>query len=412
MFDEQKNYWLYISSDVYCCIKGEKALLYNTANGRHLETDSTVNIRLLEALHETTSLGSIGFEGARLQDDTLREFLTRFCEAGMGGLVDRQEQPQKPVQMMPMLNLQQDIERLPTYSTMILARNSLNYLLELNIYLSNTCMQNCSLCGHYFLQSLCCTRLPEVDTELELEDLSHLLHQVKHSAVGRINLLGGDIFNYRYFQDLLPVLSGFEDRVHIWNHYTRILAEKTPLPPLFYEVIVPFPYQETELRACAAALEKVPHKFHFYITGEEEYSQSESVIEALRLTDYAIHPIFTGTNLDFFEAYIYSSREEILEPGLAFRQIFANQKMNSNFFGVLTVLPTADVYANLNGPCLGNLKEQNILDLIQKEMTENTAWRKTRNGAPCCDCLYQYLCPPVSNYESVIKKMNLCHVMR
>lgn len=84
--------------------------------------------------------------------------------------------------------------------------------------------------------------------------------------------------------------------------------------------------------------------------------------------------------------------------------------MNTNFFGNLYVFSDSKVYANPNAKCLGNIKEDLLLDLIHKELIENSAWRKTRNEKPCSDCIYQYLCPPISNYELVIGKSNLCNV--
>lgn len=49
-----------------------------------------------------------------------------------------------------------------------------------------------------------------------------------------------------------------------------------------------------------------------------------------------------------------------------------------------------------------------LLELITNELEQNTAWRKIRNEKPCNECLYQYLCPPVSNYEMIFNKQNLC----
>ena len=49
-----------------------------------------------------------------------------------------------------------------------------------------------------------------------------------------------------------------------------------------------------------------------------------------------------------------------------------------------------------------------LLELIAKELEQNTAWRKIRNGEPCNTCLFQYLCPPISNYELIFKRQNLC----
>ncbi|MCL2413707.1 MAG: hypothetical protein FWC94_00425 [Bacteroidales bacterium] len=54
------------------------------------------------------------------------------------------------------------------------------------------------------------------------------------------------------------------------------------------------------------------------------------------------------------------------------------------------------------------IKENSFLVLLYKELDENTAWRKTRTEKPCSECLYQYLCPPPSNYEFAIGKFNLC----
>lgn len=43
-------------------------------------------------------------------------------------------------------------------------------------------------------------------------------------------------------------------------------------------------------------------------------------------------------------------------------------------------------------------------------MTQRNNWMKIRNKKPCSNCIYQYLCPPPSKYESMIGKMNLCHI--
>ncbi len=84
--------------------------------------------------------------------------------------------------------------------------------------------------------------------------------------------------------------------------------------------------------------------------------------------------------------------------------------MNTHFFGILTVSANGEVYSNVNNIALGNIADSNLLDLIGKEMTENLSWRKIRDKQPCCDCLYQYLCPSPSNYEIVMNKQNLCHI--
>jgi len=88
--------------------------------------------------------------------------------------------------------------------------------------------------------------------------------------------------------------------------------------------------------------------------------------------------------------------------------IFAHQKLNTNFFGSLTIISSGDVYANINRPALGNIVNNSILELIKSELIINTAWRKIRDVEPCSNCIYQYLCPSPSNYEIILDKSNLC----
>jgi pseudo-rSAM protein len=62
----------------------------------------------------------------------------------------------------------------------------------------------------------------------------------------------------------------------------------------------------------------------------------------------------------------------------------------------------------LNTPVLGNINTISLLELIAKELEQNTAWRKIRNNKPCNECLFQYLCPSISNYEMTLERENLC----
>ena len=92
------------------------------------------------------------------------------------------------------------------------------------------------------------------------------------------------------------------------------------------------------------------------------------------------------------------------------REIFKNQKLNSNFFGGLYVLPDGVVKADMNAPAIGNIQRDNILGIMQNELISNTAWRLVRDSHPCDKCIYQFICPPLSNYEEEIGQINLCHI--
>ena len=73
-------------------------------------------------------------------------------------------------------------------------------------------------------------------------------------------------------------------------------------------------------------------------------------------------------------------------------------------------MPDGVVKADMNAPAIGNIQFDNILDIIQNELISNTAWRRVRDSHPCDSCIYQFICPPLSNYERIIGQDNLCHM--
>jgi pseudo-rSAM protein len=157
-------------------------------------------------------------------------------------------------------------------------------------------------------------------------------------------------------------------------------------------------------------IDKEKSMVHFIIENDEQYTTAEQIIDKFNIEKYCIHPFFTRENKTFFQENIFLDKNDIISKTLSIREIFRNQKLNSNFFGFLFILPDRTVKANLNMQSVGNMKTDSILNLIYKEILDNTAWRKVRNMQPCNECCYQFICPPPSNYEIAIGKPNLCHV--
>lgn len=409
MIDVNKNYWLTIAPCVYGCIKQQQVLLYNTANGEYLETQQEDIVTLIQWLYEKKNLGAVCCPGEMLIQSAYSEFVSELVEKGMGCVTDVASLPEKPIQMMPILNLQCDVDRWQKLGEQKVGEDVLRYLFELNIYLNDTCDRHCIHCNKYARQSLCCqAKQNEPSQLLSVSVLQRVLSQIQQGVVGKLNLLGGDVLQYPHYAELPGLLSGFKGKVHIWNHYANFADVGRLGTDFIYNVVVPFPLEEELLQCALSSMEDLQVNVHFYITQMEEYERIESLIEQYGITEYAIHAVYTGNNLDFFEENVYMDREDLLETHHSFHHIFANQKMNSRFFGSLSILANGDVYANVNSAVLGNVANDTLIDIIDREMTLNTAWRRIRDASPCSDCLYQYLCPPPSNYEALIGKYNLC----
>ena len=86
-----------------------------------------------------------------------------------------------------------------------------------------------------------------------------------------------------------------------------------------------------------------------------------------------------------------------------------NQTLNGNFFGKLNILPDGSIWDNPNFSKLGSVKD-NFFELLLSVFDSKKSWFYIRNQEPCTHCLYQWICPPPSNYETIIGEANLCHV--
>ena len=410
MIDIDKNYWLYIAPYVYCTIKTNHALLYNTRNEANMVVDDSRILALLQSMHQKENLGAIRIEGEVVKKTFQTDFLSEFCEKEMGEILEIEKFPEKPIQLMPVLNLQRDVEKTQKMAASDLSNNYLSYLSELTIYLCNDCSQNCLFCDNYFKQNLCCkTESYAKNSVIDITLFEKIIAQLQHKNVGKLNLLGGNVFSYPHYGKLPDVLKTFRGQIHIWNHYGNFKKKNNTLN-YYYDIIVTYPLKEKSLEAYLQSFDQSKLKFHFYITNEIEYEKTESVISGYKLKNYSIKPVYTGNNSRFFEEYVYTGYEDIFQEKPTFRHIFAHQKLNTHFFGLLTVFSNGDVYANVNAGSLGNISEVSLTEIIDKEMQMNTAWRKTRDSFPCSECLYQYICPSPSNYETVINRTNLCHL--
>lgn len=114
-------------------------------------------------------------------------------------------------------------------------------------------------------------------------------------------------------------------------------------------------------------------------------------------------------NYAFFNHHVFLNESDLNEIKLSKAEIFAHQALNTNDFGKLTIMPDGKVYANPHFPVLGTI-EDDIRELVYKELVNGTSWRRIRDMKPCCDCVYQWLCPSPSDYELAIGKPNLCHI--
>ena len=405
-----KDYWFALKSHVYVEFKLEQILLYDTKSGKRIETRQKDAITLVSQLYEPKNLGVTLLSKETRLNPNISGFVSEVIEKQMGDVMDAEKFSQKPVRLVPILNLQKDVNKLKKNKDNypMIGNDAKNYLMAMNIYLNDSCSRNCPHCDKYNKQFICCTT-QNVNLELKIEEIESIFRQIKYASVGNVNILGGNIFEYTGMAQLSNLLVAFKDIVRCYFHYENYKPNIVP-DSLQLDVMITFPIKEAVFANIFDDIDKNKVTVHFIVENEDQYGQVENLVNKYGIASYHIRPVYTGENLKFFEDNVFVDREDLFFKTFSIREIFRNKKMNCNFFGLLNILPDGAVKANIHASELGNIKTDSLMRMIFKELIDNTAWRIIRDSQPCSDCIYQFICPPPSNYEKAIGKPDLCQI--
>jgi len=406
MTNPEKKYKFFLHPHIYYNKIGSKFLLYNTKNGDCIESDSLECSGLIESVYIPENLGVIDIYESQLEKKEIIDFIRIIKEKGFGKLDETGPDTLPVVNLLPILNLQTDIERLKKNNES-LTDNVQNYLNEMNIYINEHCDLGCSDCKLHYKQVRSCYRSDD-NRFLALVEIKKILDEASNSLLKKVNLLGGNIYLYPHLKELMALLNEYQFEFHFWVHYKNLIEYTLLNSNIHKDILVTFPIDEVVVLELLDRHRQ--SKFHFIVETEAQVDEIEQVLQG-NFDNYTIMPIFNGRNLQFFKENIYLEKQDIFSTTISQREIFRNQKLNSNFFGKLYVLPDGSVKANMNSAILGNINTNSLLEIIYLELHKNTAWRKVRDEEPCSACLYQFLCPAPSNYEMVISEPNLCNIL-
>lgn len=429
----KKSYWFYLEPFVYISIKKGTLFLFNTLNAEVIEEKSAPVIDIIKKMQTGNNLFVLEMK----QDDLRRcpafsRFISNVREKLMGDLLDQSITPRKPVQMIPHLNVQKDINRMRHRPYKDIGQDIMKYLHEITLYINAACTRDCPSCGSMSKQFLNCNK-HDPPLEMAIAQIDKIVASVKGSGLSEINICGGDIFLYSDFARLTARLHG----IPVWKsycvHYLNLPDRQKPLAALQSELtrlhlLVAPPFEEDGLEK---ALSLVKHfalnaVFDFSVESEEDVACVRKLISRRQIDDYSFNPHFkqaaagTGssysspgrpkTNLDFFKNNVFLTGEHILGTRHEMTDIFQKQTINLMNFGHLLILSNGDIHANINTKKIGNIKKDTLHEAVYREMSKGEVWLKTREKIkPCQDCHYNLLCPSISNYEYVMKRNNLCH---
>ncbi len=420
----QKEFWIYLHPYVYVSVKFSHAILYNTLNGFLLDyRNNPEMIRLLKKLNSDRNLYVIKIGEGSLTPGIL-QFIRKVRDSFSGDIMPVSYGETKPINFKPIPGVQYGYDDLISNGRgkrNLLARDSIrDYLDVLAVYINNECNQRCTFCSFVFRQCDHCHSSNGKREELSLDIIKRLMDEVKSGNVSNLKILGGDIFRYSQFPALVRLLdkSGLQKEYYIQGLNLKSNISKLKLlsgEKNLLNILEHSPFNFCELSGiieeCKGYGVKV--KVMCLIETGRDLETIADFLERFPLyeNDISLIPIFNGANIDFFENYVYLTRESIVDAKSTLKEIFSRSLINTNNFRRLSISCDGSVFSNMNLQKIGNINTTDIYSIVETELNYGSGWRKLRkNVVPCNRCPYNALCPSISNYEFVLKRYNLCQI--
>lgn len=408
------KYWFYIENYVHVSTAyPDKVFIYNTLDYSRLIYENSNVYSFMSDLNSSLNNGVIEVDMKSLYDEKreLYDFIMDVREKYMGDLlpVAADRECKKPVlfRSVPVI-----LREGAGSKEEKLGENILYNLTHLTLYINEECQYDCGDCNGYYKQFICCHRTVD-KKELPFEVVLKLLEEVQETSLIKINIVGGNIFGYTHFHELVEKLNSCS----IKKEYKINVKHLSDLA--IFKGIVENPTNSIEI-ICnnvkdledASLIKELGYisslRLNMIAQSDEDIEGYEKLLSA-SLQQVTFSPFYNSRNIKFFEENVFITKEDIESLNLKDMEIKRNYLLNNHFFGHLICMPDGNVYSSLNDESLGKITEKGIGELMLKELMERNNWLGVRfKKSPCDNCVFSCLCPPVSEYEKVIGLNNLC----
>lgn len=403
------NIYFLLKSHVYISEKKKEILLYNTMNGKYIESRNESVIKIVRQLNKVENLYCIELSSLEIQrNEEINKFLLDARGKSIGEFIKKKDLKKRPVILRPMLGIKKNsnLKRFCFNNNQIM-----DYLRDLSLSINSECQFNCKYCSDGFKQFECCHN-DQSNSELPITIIHNILSQIEFSSIRNFNISGGNIFNYSEFDKLLELISKFDFKKEFFVHFKNIpnslnLNKFQKLNNFNINILVDQTVNDEEIKDLLRKLKnKTNYSFNLILQCEESLKNYSKMLKKLNLRNYFFKPYFNGSNLDFFRKFVFIDKEQILNTKYSLKEIYSKNIYNNFLFGDLSIKNTGEVYTNLYRKNVGNIKKKSIREIIYTELNEGTSWTLTRDKiTPCKSCIYDSLCPSISKIElSTISK--------
>jgi pseudo-rSAM protein len=410
----KQKYWFYIEPYTSVFRNKNSILVYNCINSKHKEYPNELAIRsFFNKILQPRNNRVISISEKEFIDDKTNILVNDLREIHVGDILKKEWSKNKPTQLTPILNLQCDIE---SFSKNRISRDGsaiTNKIFELSIYINNSSSKTNPQYKNAFKQTL----LPYSEKnqkEIGFSTIQKLITGFKGSSLGVINIIGGNIFLHSEIKEIINFLNKQNLKINYYFNiddyqdsigYIELINQENSY--LTICVLNSFSILRTVQNIFILCFKNFNYKF--VIENEEDLFEIKKYIKESILLNYSFYPLYNKRNFDFFKENVFITYDDLFNTKHNQLEIFQKEKINTNFFGKIIILANGDIFSNINEKKLGNILTHDLNEISLTELSIANSWFLTRMKVqPCSDCIYSRLCPPISNYEIVIGKMNLC----
>ncbi len=403
---KQEFSWLCLEPFVHGVVKNNHVLLYNTLNKTHLIFNDNIEIAEIVAQLIDPSNGYVcPVTIDQQRSPGIQKFIDQLRKKYMGDIYQPEWSDSKPFNLTPEPIVKKGEQKLE------------QQLHEITFHLNTRADNNLKLFKDAAKQFTFPLYSAGQSAELSFEIIQSVANQIINLPFATINFTGSNIFNASTLEKLNAIFKGtsFRRKFHIplfqLEKDQKILLKKHDWLSLY----ITFPIDPEKLEILGDLLrnkEAVKRiEFYFIILDGADVDMAIGLISDCSITHTFFKPFFSGENMQFFKDNVFISAEDLQASQPSQKQIFSRISMNENDYGKLIILPDGKVFANMNDEPLGNVTVDSIETLLQKELSSGKSWLRRRTMVePCKNCIFHFLCPPISNYEIYLNRFNFCHI--
>lgn len=392
-------YRLIVSPSVFIWTLASEGVVYDSSSCTGFNFTNIDRIAdITSKLNDIDNLYSVEMDRFEfVSDSSLHEFVNKLIEYNFARIIEDDEN--EPLSLKPILKIQDDRDYFIWLNRQKADGEVMNNLHNIIINLG-------SKHGSDLLAYQTLYPIVSRSAEIRMDLIVRFIERARSSQyLSEISIIGCPLDKLTFndldrIKNIAPVTLyvPLEDIFHNSNDI-RDLCQYGKLTVLVRLNTVPIDILYNNI---STALE-----YSFFVETEDDLTKLEKIVLMHSDLDYNIVPVYNGMNSSFITSVLSITEDELLSNGPNKQEIFIHQSINLFNFGKLYILPDGGVRTNIldfsNKFTVSNFPKE----IVFHELISGNSWLKTRDFTPCQQCIYRYLCPSPSNFETIIGQI-LC----